>query len=137
VLKRENGRAFGGAAFALVVACALTLSGGKAFAAMKVGADGRSLSKTLRYEADVLGNPLEAQKLYRRLQIAARQVCRRPGEETFNPAANSCEIAAIAAAVVRVDHVSLTALHRAHRERAGGRALNAWLMSPTPCAQCA
>ena len=136
MLKRENGRAFGMVAFALVISSVFALGSGAAVAAVKHGPERGSLSKVLRYDADALGNPLATQRLYRRLQLAARQVCRRPGEDMFNPAASSCETAAVAAAVARVDHVALPALHRAHRERAGGT-LNAWLMSPTPCAQCA
>ena len=133
MLKSSNGH---GAVIALVVSCVLAFGGGQAIAAVKSTADGAGLSKKLRYDADALANPVETQKLYRRLKMAARQVCRRSGEDVFSPAANSCEIAAVAAAVADVNHASLTALHEAHRGRAR-ETLNAWLTSPTPCAQCA
>ena|SRR5688572_29874991 len=66
-----------------------------------------------------LGNAADATTLYRRIQAAARDACGR-GESRDARAsryADECVAHAIASAVMRVDHDTLTALHRARVPR--------------------
>ena len=131
----RNGRASGGRLLALVITAVMTLVSFDAVAAIVVTKDGMARSHVLRYDGARLENPVAAQKLYRRLQIAARKVCHLASDESSNGrAATACEKAAVTQAVSRVNHASITAIHRA-RMGAENR-YNAWLTSPTPCAQC-
>lgn len=78
-------------------------------------------SRTLRYDADSLTNPVAAQKLYVRIRMAAQNVCHHESDDTSNGRAlAACVQQATSVAVARVNSVELTALHRARVARAGG-----------------
>jgi UrcA family protein len=128
VLIIRNGRAAGGRLLAIVIAVALTLMNFEAAAAVR--------TQVVRYDSAVLDDPIAAQKLYTRLRLAAKRVCRKDTDNTSNgDGAAACEATAVADAVIRVNHASVTAIHRARTDLDDVR-YNAWLMAPTPCAQC-
>ena len=132
----RNGRAAGGRLLALVITVVLTLVNFEAVAAAASQRDGVVRSQVVRYEGAVLDNPVAAQALYSRLRMAAKRVCRRASDQTSNgDRAAACAEAAVAEAVVRVNHAAITAIHRARMDREEAQ-FNAWLMAPTPCAQC-
>jgi UrcA family protein len=128
VLIIRNGRAAGGRLLAIVITVVVTLVNFDAVAAVR--------TQVLRYEAADLDNPVAAQNFYTRLRLAARRMCRQETDKTSNGnGAAACEAAALAEAVARVNHASITAIHHARTDRDGAR-YNAWLTAPTPCAQC-
>lgn len=134
--KMIGGRAAGGRMTAGLVAAVLAFASFDAMAATK---DGETVvrSRTLRYDADSLTNPAAAKKLYTRIRIAAQTVCHRDGDDVSNGRAlAACVLQATGVAVASVNSMELTALHRARVGREDRFAVSAWLMSPTPCAQC-
>jgi UrcA family protein len=128
VLIIRNSRAAGGRLLALVITAVLTLMNFEAVAAAR--------TQVVRYDSAVLEYPVAAQKFYVRLRLAAKRVCRQDTDKTSNGnGAAACEATAMTDAVIRVNHASITAIHRARTNRDDAR-YNAWLMAPTPCAQC-
>jgi UrcA family protein len=128
VLIIRNGRAAGGRLLAVVITVVLTLASFQADAGVR--------TQVLRYEASDLDNPVAAQRLYTRLRLAAKRLCRQETDQTSNgDGAAACEAAAVAEAVTRVNHASITAIHHARTAHDEAR-YNAWLTAPTPCAQC-
>ena len=134
--KMISGRAAGGRMIAGLVAAVLAFASFDAMAATK---DGQTLvrSRTLHFNADSLSNPVAAQKLYRRIRIAAQTVCHLQSDDVSNGRAlAACVQQATGVAVASIDSVELTALHRARVAGVDRFAVSAWLTSPTPCAQC-
>ena len=134
--KMISGRAAGGRMFAGLVAAVLALASFDVMAATEVG-ETVVRSRTLRYEADSLTNPVAAKKLYTRIRIVAQSVCHRDGDNVSNGRAlAACVQQATDVAVASIDSMELTALHRARVAGVDRFAVSAWLTSPTPCAQC-
>ena len=134
--KMISGRASGGRMIAGLVAAVL------AFASFDVSAatnDGETVvrSRTLRYEADSLTNPVAARKLYGRIRMVAKTVCHQDSDDVSNGRAlAACVLQATSVAVGRVNSDELTALHRARVAGEDRFTVSAWLTSPTPCTQC-
>jgi UrcA family protein len=138
VLKSEDGRAIRGRVLGVMVALAGVLASGNAFATAQRAPGQVQRSKLLRYQDSALASPDGARKMYTRLVVAARQVCKNEADGVLGSRdATRCERQAISAAVAKVDNEFVTAIHLARAVRARERALrNAWLNSATPCAQC-
>jgi len=136
VNKLISGRAAGGRKIAGLVAAVLAFASFDALAASEVG---KTIVRTttLRYEADSLTNPAEAQKLYRRIRMASQKVCHLESDNVSNGRAfAACVLKATDGAVASVNSDELTALHRNRVAGEDHFAVSAWLTSPTPCAQC-
>jgi UrcA family protein len=134
VIQKKMSRAIGGRLVGVAVAALLFSQG--SLAAQKV-VDGERLlrSRTVHYVGTALDNPAEVHKLYVRLRVVAKQVCRVAGDEVSNGrAADACERAAVGRAVAIVNSQPLTALHFAHSAQAP--VVSAYRTSPTPCQQC-
>jgi UrcA family protein len=136
VNKMISGRAAGGRMVAGLFAVVLAFASFDVLATAKEG-EPVIRSRTLRYAADSLANPVAAQKLYRRIRMAAHMVCHQESDDTSNGRAlAACVQQATGVAVASVNSEELTALHRARVSREERFAVSAWLTSPTPCAQC-
>ena len=136
VNKMISGRAAGGRMIAGFVTVVLAFASLDVPAATQVG-DTVVRSRTLRYEADSLTNPVAAQKLYSRIRITAKTVCHQESDDVSNGRAlAACVLRATDVAVANVNSAELTALHRARVAGEDHFAVSAWLTSPTPCAQC-
>ena len=125
--KMINGRAAGGRMIAGLVTVVLAFASFDVSAATKVG-ENVARSKTLRFDAASLSNPVATQKLYRRIRLAAKTVCYRSSDEVSNGRAlAACVLQATDVAVASVDNVELTALHRARVTREDRFAVSASL----------
>jgi UrcA family protein len=125
VNKMISGRATGGRMIAGLVAVVLAFASFDASAAAKDDAT-VVRSRTLRYDADSLTNPVSAQKLYVRIRMAAQRVCHQQSDDMSNGRAlAACVQQATSVAVASVNSVELTALHRARVARAGSFAVSA------------
>ena len=134
--KMISGRAAGGRMVAGLVAVVLAFASFDVLAAAK---DGESVvrSRTLRYDADSLANPVAAKKLYIRIRMAAQRVCHREWDDTSDGRAlGACVLQATDVAVTSVNSVELTALHRARFAREDRFPVSACLTSPAPIAKC-
>jgi UrcA family protein len=74
---------------------------------------------TLHYVRSDLSNPQAAELLYKRIQVAARDICLEPPEAELSrhAAFTRCYEAVIDATVAKIDATQLTALHRSKMQR--------------------
>lgn len=74
------------------------------------------LSLSVRYVQSDLQNPAAAEKLYKRIEHAARIVCREPDVRELDrfPVYKECYARAVDTAVANVGATALTAVHRSH-----------------------
>jgi len=136
VNKMISGRAAGGRMVAGFVAVVLAFASFDASAVDKAG-ETVVRTRTLRYDADSLSNPIAAKKLYTRIRMAAKIVCHQESDEMSDGRAlGACVLRATDVAVANVNSVELTALHRARVARDDRFAVSACLTSPAPGARC-
>ena len=134
--KMISGRATGGRMIAGIVAVVLAFATFDVSAATQVG-ENVVRSRTLRYDAESLTNPVAAKKLYSRIRMTAKMVCHQESDDVSNGRAlAACVLQATSVAVGRVNSDELTALHRARVAGEDRFTVSAWLTSPTPCTQC-
>jgi UrcA family protein len=77
----------------------------------------------LHYARAELSQPEAAERLYKRIQFAARSVCHEPpmGELSRYAIYKRCFAEAVDAAVANIDASTLTALHRSRTQRSAAR----------------
>ena len=77
-------------------------------------------SMTVRYNSDALATDGGAQALYRRLSLAAEQVCPNPGDTRLVSAVvQQCRQEALTAAVNKIHSQRLAALHASRMTKSG------------------
>lgn len=110
----KNDRAAGGRLIALLITAVMTLVSFDAVAGIAVNEGVVIRNKLVRYDVAAIDNPVQAMKLYSRVRLAAKQVCRRPSDESSNGReATLCEQRAVSEAVMSVNNETFTAIHRA------------------------